>query len=70
MVGRKFLCFKNKTMAQKINFNYSSEFYRSRSKYAEVERQRKKRAKARIERTLPKDYFKNKNERTNNDDTN
>jgi len=70
MVGRKFRYFKSETMVQKINFNYSSEFYRSRSKYAEVERQRRKRAKARIERTLPKDYFTNKNERTNNDDTN
>ena len=63
MVGRKFRYFKSETMAQKINFNYASEFYRSRSKYAEVERQRRKRARARIEKTLPKDYFKNKNER-------
>ena len=59
----------DKMQNKKFNFNYSSEFYRSRSKYVATEKRRMERARARIEKRLPKDFFSNPNERINNDDT-
>ena len=60
---------RKREMSNKINFNYSSEFYRARSKYVATEKRRMEKARARVEKKLPKNFFSNPNERTKNDDT-